>query len=116
MNNPYKIEVELISLLKDRTRWRTGQDFKDLNPTKFQETMKITYKYLYETSPSLFKGSFDGMFDTPVGRDHIKHMIKLMKDIYDGKKIQEDVDKQLGKELADEYIKPIIDKLEKDKL
>ena len=115
MNDPYKIEKELVSLLKDRNRWRTGQGFKDLNPKQFQDQMKETYKYLHDTSETLFKGSFDGMFDTPAGRDRIKHMLKLMKDIYDGKKKQEDVDKQLGRELADEYVNPIVDKLEKDK-
>lgn len=115
MNDPYKVEYELISLLKDRNRWRTGQCFKDLNPEKFQEKMKDTYKYLYETSETLFKGSFEGMFDTPAGRDRIKQMLILMKDIYDGKKKQEDVDKQLGKELANEYVNPIVDKLDKDK-
>tara|TARA_Y100000389_G_C17385266_1_gene476647 strand:+ start:173 stop:523 length:351 start_codon:yes stop_codon:yes gene_type:complete len=115
MNDPYKIEVDMVSLLKDRNCWRTGQGFKDLNPKQFQEKMKETYKYLYDTSETLFKGSFDGMFDTPVGRTRIKHMLSLMKEIYDGKKKQEDVDKQLGKELADEYVNPIVDKLEKDK-
>ena len=115
MNDPYKVETELISLLKDRNRWRTGQGFKTLNAKQFQEQMKETYNYLFTTSETLFKSSFDGMFDTPAGRDRIKHMLKLMKDIYDGKKKQEDVDKQLGRELAKEYVNPIVDKLDKDK-
>lgn len=115
MNNPYKIEIELVSLLKNRNEWRTGQGFKDLNPQQFKDKMKETYSYLYETSETMFKSALDGMFDTHAGMKRIQYMIKLMKDIYEGNKKQDDVDKQLGKELAEEYVNPIIDKLEKDK-
>ena len=109
MNDPYKIEKELVSLLKDRNRWRTGQGFKNLNPKQFQDQMKETYKYLHDTSETLFKGSFDGMFDTPAGRDRIKHMLKLMKDIYDGKKNQEDVQRSTDNSILE------IDSLAKQK-
>jgi hypothetical protein len=42
-------------------------------------------------------------------------MIALSKDIYDGKKKQEDVDKGLGQVLANKYVKPVVDNLNKDK-
>jgi hypothetical protein len=41
-------------------------------------------------------------------------MLSLSKDIYDGKKKQDDVDKGLGQVLANKYVKPVVDKLDKD--
>lgn len=113
MNNPYKVEEELLSLLKDRNKWRLAHDFRQYNTDEFLEKMQLDYNYLYTTSETLFKSAFDGMFDTPAGRDRIKHMLTLMKDIYNGNRKQDDVDKLLGNELAEEYVNPIINKLEK---
>lgn len=115
ISNPYKVELHLNNLIKDRNLWRFGKKYTDLNLPEFNSRMKEEYSYLATSSPMLFEKAISGFMDNQNNLNMITNMLKLLKDIYDGKKKQEDVDKSLGKVLADKYIAPVIDKLDKNK-
>ena len=114
MNDPYATECEIIKLKDDRLNWLKGHYLKQETLEGFKKKMKTKYTYLFGVSELLFNKIVEGDMDAPENFKRLQKMIALSKQIYDGKKKQSEVDKQLGKELADEYVQPIIDKLNKD--
>jgi len=115
LNDPYAVELELTSMLEQRYLWLNGRKYNNLNPDKFEKQMKLEYKYLNEASPMIFKNVLNGFLDDKYNLNMMKKMIGLSKDIYDGKKKQNEVDKGLGSILANKFVKPIIDKLDNEK-
>ena len=113
INDPYAVEKQLLNLMEDRKLWRLGKKYRELNLQSFNSKMKEEYSYLDNASPMLFEKAISGFMDNQNNWNMIINMLKLSKDVYDGKRKQEDVDKGLGKVLADKYIAPVVDKLDK---
>lgn len=113
INDPYAVEIQLQQMINERKLWFTGKKYKDLNKEDFTTKMKDKFIYLYNASPLLFDKICSGFLDNNQNLAMITKMLSLSKDIYDGKKEQNDVDKGLGQVLADKYVKPIVDKLDK---
>lgn len=114
VNNPYTIESELNCLINDRLNWKTGKAYTDINLEEFNNKMKETYKYLNSASPMLFEKACSGFMDNKTNLNMMRNMLKLSQNIYDGKCKQADADKYLGQQLANQYVNPIIEKLDKD--
>jgi hypothetical protein len=115
VNNPSIVETQVKKLLDERKQWINGKKYKGFNNSKFVEHMKEKYEYLYNASPALFNKLISGFMDDPINYEMLMKMLNLSKDIYKGNKKQEEVDKGLGKVLADKYVKPVVDKLDKKK-
>jgi hypothetical protein len=115
INDPYAIELQVLQMLSDKYNWTMGKKHRELNREDFQNEMKKKYSYLENASPMLFEKILSGFFDDKNNLNMMMNMLNLSKEIYDGKKKQEDVDKGLGQILANKFIKPVVDKLDNDK-
>ena len=115
INDPYAVEMQLQQIMNDRKLWLSGKKYKDLNREAFNNKMKEEYAYLNNASPLLFEKACSGFMDDNQNWAMISRMLSLSKDIYDGKRKQEDVDKGLGQVLANKFVKPVVDNLNNNK-
>lgn len=113
INDPYAVELQIQQLMTDRTKWMIGQKYPKCNLNEFKKKMETDYAYLHNASPILFEKILSGFMDDQSNYNMMMRMILLSKDIYDGKKKQENVDKSLGQVLANKYVKPVVDGLDK---
>jgi hypothetical protein len=114
INDPYAVELQVHQLMGDRAKWMIGQKYPECNLEEFNKKMHTEYAYLQNASPVLFEKILSGFMDDQNNFNMMMRMLSLSKDIYDGKKKQDDVDKGLGQVLANKYVKPVVDKLDKD--
>jgi hypothetical protein len=114
INDPYAVEMQVQQLMGDRAKWMIGQKYPECNRDEFNKKMKNEYTYLLNASPVLFEKILSGFMDDQGNYNMMMRMLSLSKDIYDGKKKQEDVDRGLGQVLANKYVKPVVDGLDKN--
>jgi hypothetical protein len=112
MKDPDKIWDEANKLKQDRYNWKMGKDFQDCNKEDFTKRMQTKYNYIFTSSSTMFKNLIeDDMFDM----NKLEYMINLMRSMKDKKKTFETASQEVGKRFADEYIQPLVDKLDKEK-
>jgi hypothetical protein len=114
INDPYAVEIQIQQLMNDRKLWLTGQKYKSLNLEQFNKKMEEEYGYLKTASNVLFSKVLSGFMDKQENMHMLMMMLNLSKDVYDGKRKQDEVDKGLGALLAQKYVNPVVDKLNKD--
>lgn len=112
MSDPYAIEIQINSLLKDRRDWVSGKKYATLNREAFHKKMQETYSYLHTSSASLFNRALSGEMDNPTAQAQIKHMLDMLKKVHDGKITQEKADHVFGLEMHNKFVRPITDKLD----
>lgn len=117
VNNPYIIEEQLISMIKDVKQYiQNGVlDNKILSKEQFSEFMKSKYEYLYKSSEGLFTKCLNNEFRDKRNLTRIQEMLHHLKRIYNGKVSRETVDQQLGAKYAKEYVDPLVSKMDADK-
>ena len=112
MKDPDKIWEEANALKNDRYRWKMGMNHKDCNREEFVQKMEKTYKYLKESSSTIFNNIID---EDNIEMDKLKYMLDMMRSMGEKKTTYENASKEVGQRFADEYVKPLVDKLEKEK-
>ena len=110
MSDPTAIELELTQIINSRV--------ENLKNTKlaqdlFIEQMKDKHTYLFERSPALFNKAVSGELDNPEAQIRIRQMLGLMRSIQSGNKSQDEADRIFGQVMADKYITPIVNNLDK---
>lgn len=112
MKDPDKIWEEANALKKDRYEWKMGLNHKDCNREEFVQKMEKTYNYLKESSSTVFNNLLkEDIFDM----DKLKYMLDMMRSMGEKKTTFENASKEVGQRFADEYIKPLVDKINKEK-
>ena len=112
MKDPDKIWDETNNLKTDRYNWKMGKDYKDCNKEEFVKKMESKYAYLFDSSCTIFKNIIENeKFDM----DKLKYMIDMMRSMKDKKKTFESASREVGQRFADEYVKPLVEKLDKEK-
>jgi hypothetical protein len=112
MSDPYAIEIQINSILKDRRDWVSGKKYATLNRETFHKKMEEVYAYLHTASASLFNKAVSGEMDNPKAQAQIRHMLDMLKKVHDGKITQEKADHVFGLEMHNKFVRPITDKLE----
>jgi hypothetical protein len=118
VNNPYQIESELVSMIKDVKLYYHNRGVWEqtiMPPEKFAEIMKGKYAYLFKSSEGLFNKCLSNEFREKQNLVRIEEMLKHLKNIYNGRVKRETVDKQLGAKYAKEYVDPLVNKLNSEK-
>lgn len=111
MKDPDKIWEEANALKKDRYEWKMGLNHKDCNREEFVQKMEKTYKYLKESSSTVFNNLLEeDIFDM----DKLKYMLDMMRSMGEKKTTFENASKEVGQRFADEYIKPMVDKMKEE--
>ena len=118
VNNPYKIEEELTSMIKDVKEYNNNNGVlysRILSKEQFTEFMKGKYEYLYKSSEGLFTKCLANEFRDKRNLKRIEEMLHHLKRIYNGSVSREAVDQQLGAKYAKEYVDPLVNKMDADK-
>ena len=112
MKDPDKIWEEANALKKDRYEWKMGLNHKDCNREEFVQKMEKIYNYLKESSTTIFNNLIaEDNFDM----DKLKYMLDMMRSMGEKQISFEDASKEVGQRLADEFVKPLVDKIDKEK-
>ena len=112
MKDPDKIWEEANALKKDRHEWKMGINFKACNELEFKEEMETKYAYLKECSSSIFTNFLNG---ENLEMDKLKYMLDMMRSLKEKKMSHDEASKEVGATFAEQYIKPLVDKLDKEK-
>jgi hypothetical protein len=118
VNNPYKIEDELMKMIKDVKKYYHNNGVWEqviLPQEKFADLMKSKYEYLYKSSEGLFTKCLRNEFREKRNLARIEEMLKHLKNIYTGRIDRESVDKHLGAKYAKEYVDPLVNNLNEEK-
>lgn len=108
--DPDRVLKEVTNLKKDRSNWEKGQYLRGKTLNEFTEEMEKKYEFLFKNVATLFKKCIDDDLDMV----RLKEMLFYLKQIKRGKD-QEEITKKVGETLANTYVKPIVDRLEKAK-
>lgn len=112
MKDPDKIWQQANSLKQERYEWKMGLNHKDCNREEFITKMETTYSYLKESSNTIFKNIIE---QDNFEMTKLKYMIDMMRSMKSKEKTFENASKEVGEKFAEEYIKPLVDKLDKAK-
>tara|TARA_B110000967_G_C18554204_1_gene396874 strand:- start:87 stop:494 length:408 start_codon:yes stop_codon:yes gene_type:complete len=112
MKDPDKIWEESNALKTDRHEWKMGINFKEYNELEFKSEMETKYAYLKMCSSSIYTNFLNG---ENLEMDKLKYMLDMMRSLKDKKMSHEEASKEVGATFAEQYIKPLVDKLEKEK-
>jgi len=111
MLNPDDVEKSVQTLLKNREMWLKGTKYPNCSLSEFETHMETECEYLHKNCVSLFKMTVNGNLNI----SYLNNMLNLMRDVQSGKQKKDVADKIVGKRLADVYVQPLVDKLEKEK-
>lgn len=107
--DPDKVWLEANSLTKKRREWNEGKYMRGVLIEEFTEKMKKMHPHI-ATSDSIFNKCLDDDMDM----NRLKEMLGYLRQIKRGKS-KEEVDKKVGEVMANRYVKPIVDRLDKEK-
>ena len=112
MKDPEKIWEEALALKKDRYEWKMGINHKYCNREDFIAKMEATYLYLKESSNTIFKNLIE---EDNFDMEKLKYMVDMLRSMKSKEKTFENASKEVGAHFAEKYIKPLVDKLDKEK-
>jgi len=111
MLDPNLVEKNVNELLAKRKSWENGTSYSGCSLSEFETHMETECEYLAKNCVSLFKMTVAGSLNI----DYLTNMLNLMKEIQSGRQKKDVADKIVGQRLADVYVQPLVDKLEKEK-
>jgi hypothetical protein len=112
MMTPDEVWTDVIALIENREQWSINKKFRGFNKPQFIKQMMIDFENLYSFCPTLFEKCCEGDFEQEDEFDKLVYMLDMMRKIENKEDTFENVNKSVGKKFADEYINPIVDKLE----
>lgn len=107
--DPDKVWSEANSIVKKRKEWDEGKYMRGALIEDFTKEMKKLHPHI-ATSDKIF----DKCINNDMNMNQLKEMLGYLRQIRRGRS-KEDVDKQVGQMMADRYVKPLVDKLDKEK-
>ena len=88
-----------------------GKKFSSLNRDAFELKMRKICICLYLLS--IFNKCISGELDNKHQKKQLDDMLNYLKQIHDGTRTKDEVEKEFGQKLADKYVNPIVENLEK---
>jgi hypothetical protein len=114
--NPDYVWETVIDVLEDYESWKDQTSHKGKTNKQFTEDMKKKYGKLFLNAPGIFTKCCNGDFQKDDEFDKLVYMLEMSRKIRCGGDTHENVEREVGKRFADEYVKPTIDKLEDKRL
>ena len=111
MLDPNLVEKSVNELLSKRKEWVEGKKYLNCSLSEFETHMETECEFLFKNCVSLFKMTISGKLNL----NQLKNMLDLMRQVQSGKQKKDIADKIVGEKLANVYVKPLVDKLEKEK-
>ncbi len=104
-----RLKDEVYGLIEDMHSWHFKRNFRELDKDGFVEAMKTKYEYLYVNSQTLFERTLQG----DLNFEHFEYMLTMLDKVNAGGDYQK-VSQEVGQQLVDVYVKPMLDKKDKD--
>ena len=96
-----------------RKKWLAGEIKKEMNKKQFEKHLTHKYEMKFEPMSKLLGKMVDGSLDdNPSELNRFLKMIDRLQEIKDGKITKEEQDKKIGREYADEFVQPLVNKLD----
>ena len=111
MKDPDRIENEVKLMSIDRDKWLMKSDFADCNEKQFECKMEKKYKYLKESSKTLFKN----VLENKVDQKNFQFLLQMMRQVTNKQKTPEQADMVVGKVFAEKYIDPLVNNINESK-
>ena len=106
--NPGRVNYEAFKLITEKKK-PNGVFKKKIE--QWKSWCDENAPYLKEKVPTLFNMIVEKECDI----DKLNYMLHMYSQVYNGQKSQENAEKEVGQRFANEYVKPLVDKLENDK-
>lgn len=104
-----KLELQIIGVCEDRIKWKRKGD---TTMADFRKSMETKYTYLCDKSIGLFDMAIRGTLEDPKQEAKMNHMLMLMRSSKSGARSIKAAEHQFGQENFDEYVKPIVERLD----
>ena len=104
MLDPDKVRADISGIRNCYSKWKSGQEFQNMDQNEFETEMTSKYSYLAENAKTLFGKCCTGDVDD----EKINYMISMMRKILKGSKTEHDASVKIGQKLVDEYVLPLI--------
>jgi len=111
MKDPEKILASVNFLMTSRDEWLSNKNYTDLNRNQFELLMQTKESNLFEECPTIFKQCIEGSMEM----DKLHYMLNMMKIVNKNEASYENITKAVGERFAEEYINPLVEKLDKEK-
>lgn len=109
--DPTMIEIDVSAIIRSRGEWLRGISYGNCSKADFIDKMKALHPYLSSMSKNLFLKVVNGELETPEGMRQYQQILTMLRAVQTGKKTQSEMDVIFGKEQADKYVTPLINKL-----
>lgn len=104
--HPGRIQYEAMKLITERKK--IGGKF---GTPEWKEWAQKEGAYIKEKVPTLYQMLENGNCD----ESKLTFMLGMYNRVYSGAVKKDDADKVVGKKFADEYVQPLVDKIDKNK-
>ena len=109
---PDEIWDVVISLMEEREKWTNKEKYQNLSKNDFIKIMMKDFEELYHFAPTLFEKCCVGDFEKEDEFNKLVYMLEMVKVIENKEDTYENVNKRVGEKFAEEYVNPIVEKLE----
>jgi hypothetical protein len=105
MSDIDRIKTEVIDLMQETRKWHSQREYKNLSREEFIEKMKVKFEFLYCKSSTLFNNAIAG----DLNMNQLNYMLLMLKKVNEGGDYHK-VSTEVGQNLVDVYVKPLLDK------
>jgi hypothetical protein len=110
MLDPDRVLKEVNEIREKRKQWDDGGFMRGASIEEFITAMETEYSYLNSNAVTLFQKCINKDLDM----NRLREMIGYLRQMMSGRS-KEIIEKEIGEKLANRYVQPVLDKLEKDK-
>jgi len=104
MLDPDKVKADVDGVRSCYRKWKSSNDYVNMDQTEFETAMSLKYSYLAENAKTLFSKCCSGEVDD----EKINYMISMMRKIISGNKTEHDASVKIGQKLVNEYVLPLV--------
>lgn len=113
--DPDELMKVIRQIRTDRDDWKLKKRFIKFNENDFVNYVQREYESFVKKAPGLFEKITKGDLDDPQEMSRLIHMVDRMRAIKNQETTLEDESKVIGQTYADEFVKPLVDKLDKER-
>jgi hypothetical protein len=104
------IKSSVTELMAETRKWHSQREYRGLSKDEFVEQMKTKFDYLYNNSSTLFERAMQG----DINMDQLNFMLGMINRVNNGEDYQK-ASVAVGQRMVDTYVKPMLEKQEKEK-
>lgn len=110
MLDPDRVLKEVNEIREKRTQWDNGNFMRGTSIEEFISAMEEQYSYLNNNAVTLFQKCISKDLDM----NRLREMIGYLRQMKRGRD-KESIEKEIGEKLANRYVQPVLDKIEREK-